>query len=275
MNWKKALSALAITTIPGALTYPTTNNLNTATTNLAPREAAGIWQPAIGATWQIVLKSPLTDLTADVDILDIDLFDNPKSTIDTQHSHGRKRPDSKAFKGADLGDKLDKWTGERWVDLRSRRIRAIMGRRLDLALSKGCDGIDPDNIDAYNNENEGLDLQEGDSVDFVNWLAGEAHARGLAIGLKNGRAIIPAVMGEMQWSVNEQCAEYGECEAYSAFVEGGKPVFHIEYPKGDLVNDEEPVGEDEKEMACWSFEHAEMFSTLIKNMDLDHLKQEC
>lgn len=34
----------------------------------------------------------------------------------------------------------------------------------------------------------------------------------------------------MQFAVNEQCAQFGECTAYSAFIAAGKPVFHIEYP---------------------------------------------
>jgi hypothetical protein len=34
-----------------------------------------------------------------------------------------------------------------------------MSSRLDMAQQKGCDGVDPDNIDAYGNEN-GLGLTE-------------------------------------------------------------------------------------------------------------------
>jgi hypothetical protein len=78
----------------------------------------------------------------------------------------------------------------------------------------------------------------------------------------------------MQWSVNEQCAEYDECEDYAAFVDNGKPVFHIEYPKGDEVNDENTVGEGKKKDACYA-EGSSGFSTLIKNMDLDDWVQNC
>jgi hypothetical protein len=111
-----------------------------------------------------------------------------------------------------------------------------MTSRLDMAKEKGCDGVDPDNIDAYGNEN-GLGLTEADSIDFLTFLATEAHSRGMAIGLKNGGDIIGSVIDKMQWSVNEQCAEYNECDVYAAFTEVNKPVFHIEYSGETIEND--------------------------------------
>lgn len=35
--------------------------------------------------------------------------------------------------------------------------------RLDRAQTLGCDGVDPDNVDAYNNDN-GLNLTENDAI---------------------------------------------------------------------------------------------------------------
>jgi hypothetical protein len=115
-----------------------------------------------------VLNHPL-DISAgaksiapDVEIFDIDLFGNPKSTIDTLHKLGKKaicyfsagsyepnRPDSGDFTDGDKGKGLDGWPEEHWLDLRSENVRTIMGKRIELAASKGCDAIDPDNIDAY------------------------------------------------------------------------------------------------------------------------------
>ncbi|KAL5339247.1 glycoside hydrolase superfamily [Aspergillus crustosus] len=256
---------------------PNTNNPNTNNTE--------IWQPAVGTTWQIVLRYPLNDTSLDVDVYDIDLFDNPPATISALHASSRKvicyfsagtyedwRDDAEDFPEEDLGAKLPDWPGESWIDIRSPAIRAIMGARLDVARDKGCDGVDPDNVDGYDNDN-GLDLTEADSVDYLNWLSGEARRRGLSIGLKNAGAIIERVIGGMQYSVNEQCAQYNECDVYAAFVAGVKPVFHIEYPKGDEVNDEVDVGERLVREACEFGE--EGFSTLIKNMDLDNWVQNC
>ncbi|OGE51525.1 hypothetical protein PENARI_c013G06230 [Penicillium arizonense] len=207
-----------------------------------------IWQPAAGVKWQIQLIDAVEDTTADADIWDIDLFDNTAATISTLQSKGRKvicyfsagtyedwRSDISKFDSADFGSNLDDWPGEKWLNIKSTSVRSIMTSRLDMAKEKGCDGVDPDNIDAYGNEN-GLGLTEADSIDFLTFLATEAHSRGMAIGLKNGGDIIGSVIDKMQWSVNEQCAEYNECDVYAAFTEVNKPVFHIEYSDETIEN---------------------------------------
>lgn len=126
------------------------------------------WKPAVGSTWQIVLLSNIilapdaTSVTPDVSIFDIDLFDTPKETIDTLHRLGKKvicyfsggsyepgRPDSEDFREEDMGKELDGWPGERWLQLGSENVRRIMRKRVELAKEKGCDGVDPDNVDGY------------------------------------------------------------------------------------------------------------------------------
>jgi hypothetical protein len=202
---------------------------------------AAIWQPAAGVKWQIQLVDAVEDTSVDADIWDIDLFDNTAETIATLQDKGHKvicyfsagtyedwRSDINKFDSADFGSNLDEWPGERWLNIKSDGVRSVMRSRLDMAKEKGCDGVDPDNIDAYGNEN-GLGLTEADSVEFLTFLAEESHSRGMSIGLKNGGDIIGSVIDKMQWSVNEQCAEYNECDVYAAFTEVNKPVFHIEY----------------------------------------------
>lgn len=245
------------------------------------------WKPAVGTKWQIELKYALNQTSVDVPIYDIDLFDNPKSMITGLQDMGRKvicyfsagtyedwRSDAKDFDQADLGDNLDDWEGERWLNTNSQKVRKIMQTRLDLAVTKGCDGVDPDNIDAYDNDNGGLGLTEKDAIKYVNWLADQAHSRNMSVGLKNGGAIIKSVIDKMEWSVNEQCAEYQECETYAAFTDAKKPVFHIEYPKGDEDNNNLQVTGAKKTRSCTAA-GAGNFSTVIKNMVLDNWVQYC
>lgn len=127
-----------------------------------------IWRPGARATWQIVLRHPLElspnapAIEPDVDVFDIDLFDNPPSTIDALHKLDKKvvcyfsagsyepyRSDSFQFRESDLGEPLDGWPDEKWLDLNSPNVRRIMANRIALARKKGCDAIDPDNIDGY------------------------------------------------------------------------------------------------------------------------------
>ncbi|KKK15352.1 hypothetical protein P175DRAFT_0512303 [Aspergillus ochraceoroseus IBT 24754] len=258
------------------------NNTTTTTTN---GTSSAKWQPAVGSTWQIQLLYPINDTSVDVEIYDIDLFDNTKSVIDELHGLGRKvicyfsagtyedwRPDADKFRRADIGTGLEEWAGENWLNISSQGVREVMVERLDLAQSKGCDGVDPDNVDGYDNPN-GLGLTQADSVDYMNWLAGEAHGRNMSIGLKNAGAIILPVIANMQWSVNEQCAQYNECDNYGAFPDNDKPVFHLEYPKQDENNNHLVTGA-KKTKAC-DFTDSTRFSTLIKNMDLDEWYQTC
>jgi hypothetical protein len=244
------------------------------------------WQPAVGVKWQIELLYALNDTSVDADVYDIDLFDNDKTMISKLQGLGRKvicyfsagtyekwRSDASDFASADLGNNLHDWPGEKWLDTNSNNVRKIMQTRLDLAVTKGCDGVDPDNIDAYDNSN-GLKLTKDDAINYVNWLAGQAHSRNLSVGLKNGGAIIDSVLSNMQWSVNEQCAQFTECDTYAAFTEAGKPVFHIEYPKGDTTNNNQAVTTSQKSSAC-NAASAGNFSTVIKNMDLDNWVEYC
>jgi hypothetical protein len=247
---------------------------------------AAIWQPKVGTSWQIEILSPLTDTSLDVDVYDIDLFYTQPSLISQLHDQGRRvicyfsagsyedwRPDIAKFKDTDLGKTLAGWPNEKWLDLRSTNVRNIMLSRLDMARNKGCDGVDPDNVDGYDNDN-GLGLTQDDSVNFVNFLADAAHSRNVSLGLKNAGDIIPRVINQMQWSVNEQCVQYDECSIYRAFIDAGKPVFHIEYPKGDNVNNSVAVPTSAKNEACGD-SVTDGFSTIIKNMNLDDWIETC
>lgn len=199
-----------------------------------------IWQPAPGTSWQWQLTGTI-DTSIDVQMYDIDLFDTPKSTIDTLHGQGRVvicyfsagswedwRPDAAAFPAAVKG-KNNGWPGENWLDIRnSAELSPVMRARLDLAVDKGCDGVEPDNIDGYSNST-GFTLNYNDQLAYNRWLANEAHARGLSIGLKNDLDQVGDLEPDFDWALNEQCFEYNECDLLLPFVQAGKAVFGVEY----------------------------------------------
>jgi hypothetical protein len=176
---------------------------------------------------------------------DIDLFDVPQAVMDELHDDGRIvicyfsagsyeewRPDAGDFPDVVLGDPLDDWPGERWLDIRRIDLLApIMTARMDLAVQKGCDGVEPDNVDGYANDS-GFALTAEDQLTYNTWLAAEAHQRGLSIGLKNDLDQIPQLLPYFDWALNEQCFQYDECELLLPFVDAGKAVFGVEY-EGD------------------------------------------
>jgi len=233
------------------------------------------WQPEAGITWQIDLASILNDTSFDADVFDIDLFDTPFSTIETLHSLGHKvicyfsagtyenwRPDAAQFLASDQGNAVDGWQGEWWLDTSSASVRAIMTARMELALTKGCDGLDPDNVDGYESDT-GFDLTQDRAVDYLTFLAEEAHSRGLAIGLKNAGDLVATILPIMQWEVNEQCVVYDECDLFRPFVDAGKPVFHIEYPKTA------PGISNSVKIASCAGPDTSGFSSILKKSDLD------
>jgi hypothetical protein len=261
----------------GSPSPPTSGNTTT------PGINGTFWQPPAGSTWQIVLQNPLSTFTPNISIYDIDLFTNNASTITHLHSLNSKvicyfsagsyepnRPDSKDFLATDSGKDLIGWPGEKWLDTRSENVRTIMKKRIVLASEKGCDGIDPDNVDGFNNDS-GFPLTNTTALDFLHFLADEAHALKLAIGLKNAGAIVNETTGFLQWVVNEQCVQYNECEVFRPFIEVGKPVLHIEYVK---EKGEGTVNGRMKEEICGN--EAEVgFSTVLKKMELDEWVETC
>jgi len=231
-------------------------------------------------TWQIVLNNNSVGTTNfdPVQVYDIDLFDTPAATISALHTAGKKvicyysagsyedwRPDANEFPSSAMGKGLIDWPGETWLDTNNPTVRQIMVARIQLAVQKGCDGVDPDNIDAYNNDN-GLNLTASDAVNYVTFLTTEAHSRGLASGLKNGGGIVENVLGLVDFEVNEQCVEYNECYLFDGFIGMGKPVFHIEYPNDTSVEAIVPYCTGANETG---------FSTVIKHMNLDEFYEEC
>ncbi|WP_428241647.1 endo alpha-1,4 polygalactosaminidase [Gynuella sp.] len=198
------------------------------------------YKPAVGVRWQWQLQKTL-DINYNVDIYDIDLFDTSKETIATLQSTGKKvicyfsagsyedwRDDENQFNEADKGAKLDDWEGERWLDIRSSNVRRIMTKRLDLAKEKGCDGVEPDNMDGYQN-NPGFNLTANDQLDYNRFIATESHQRLLSVGLKNDLDQVAKLVSYFDFSVNEQCFEYDECDLLKPFIDAGKPVLNAEY----------------------------------------------
>ena len=126
------------------------------------------------------------------------------------------RPDTGAFPAAILGQPLDGWPDERWLDIRRLDLLGpILERRLDLCKAKGFDGVEPDNVDAYANES-GFPLTGADQLRFNRFLAAAAHARRLSIGLKNDLEQAEAL-------------EPDECDLLAPFTRAGKAVFVAEY----------------------------------------------
>jgi hypothetical protein len=200
----------------------------------------GRWQPRPGTAWQWQLSGKV-DTGVDVPVYDIDGFENTAATVRELHAAGRKvicyinvgasedfRSDITAFPASVLG-KGNGWEGERWLDIRRLGVlRPIMAKRFDMCRAKGFDAVEPDQMDGYTNDT-GFALKASDQLAFNRMIADLAHDRGMAVGLKNDLEQIPQLVDDVDFAVNEQCAEFDECASLKPFITADKAVFNVEY----------------------------------------------
>ena len=168
-----------------------------------------------------------------------------------------------------VGKKLDGWPGERWVDVRSSKVKSITNRRLGFAKTIGCDGVDPDNVDGYQNQS-GFDIRKKDQIKFNRWLSKRAHKLGLAVGLKNAVELLEKLHLYYDFFINESCFTYQECQEYE-IVGSNKPVFGVEYCNAASV-----FGSPPQDPSCYCpIANSKSFNFLIKETDLSYQKLSC
>ena len=238
----------------------------------SPASPSPIWRPSLRTTWQWQLTGAL-DLSVSAEMWDIDLFDNSATVVSALHALGTKvvcymsagswedwRPDAGDFPDSVKG-RSNGWPGERWLDIRQLDVLGpIMEARLDRCSGMGFDGVEFDNVDGYANST-GFSLSYQDQIRYNTFLAEAAHERGLAAALKNDLEQVADLVAVFDFAINEECFRYAECKALSAFVQAGKPVFHVEY-----------------DLAVGSFcpqANAMSFNSMRKHLDLDAWRETC
>jgi hypothetical protein len=199
------------------------------------------WQPTVGQSWQWQLSGAL-DLTVAAGVYDVDAVTTSAATVAALHKAGRKavcyinvgaredwRADASRFPAAVIGADLDGWSGERWLDIRRWDVlQPILADRFAACRQKGFDGVEPDNVDGYDNDS-GFPLTAADQLTFNRRIADLAHGLGLAVALKNDLDQVAVLAPAFDFAVNEECVAYAECGALKPFIAAGKPVFHVEY----------------------------------------------
>ena len=214
--------------------------------NMPPITDGTWYRPVATTSWQWQLLGTI-NTSYDVEVYDIDLFDTDATLIAQLQAEGRKvicyfsggsyedwRPDKDDFDAAALGSPLDGWEGERWLDVRHPSVRAVTLARLELAVSKGCDGVEPDNMDGYDNDS-GFNLTASDQLAYNRLVANEAHLRNLTVALKNDGPQADALVAYFDLSLNEECHQFDECPDLAVFTAANKPIFNAEYPGGQAA----------------------------------------
>ena len=204
-----------------------------------------IWKPAVGMTWDWQLAVPINP-TVNVQVFTIDLFDNDATVVSDLHTRGKKvichvdfgtfepgRPDAAQFPRESVGTPYKGNPERMWLDIRNMNgLKNIIHGRLNLAASKGCDAIAPDNLDGWDlkaHEATGFSLSPIDQVIYNRTIAAEAHARGLAVALKNDIRQVDDLLRDFDFHLSENCYQRKDCALLTPFITLGKPVFDAEY----------------------------------------------
>ena len=227
----------------------------------------------MGQAWQVQLSTPV-DRSVNVPVYDIDGFDNDASVVAALHAQGRRvicyidvggweryRPDAGDYPASVLGNTIDGWPDERWIDIRQLDVVGpLIAARFDMCQQKGFDAVDPDLLEAYQ-ASTGFRLTYADQIRFNTLVAQLAHDRGMGVALKGDVDQVRDLVDVFDFTINEQCHEYDECAVLSAFIDAGKAVFHIEYATNPAVfcPTTQPLG----------------FSSIQKRLNLDAWRQPC
>lgn len=200
------------------------------------------WSPLSEDSFQIQLSGYPPDLTVKADVFELDLFETSVDEISILHEAGKKvlcymnagaweeyRPDASDFPDEIIGNAYDGWEGEYWLDIgRYELFSHLIVARFDLASKKGCDGIDTDNINGFQ-QDTGFHITAQNQLSYNIWLSEQAHKRGLSIAMKNDNTQVAQLVNHFDFAVIEGCAIYDECSDFLPFTAQGKAVFQIEY----------------------------------------------
>jgi hypothetical protein len=211
------------------------------------------------------------------DVIDLDLFDASAADVAALKAKGAYlicyinvgafedwRPDKDSFPAEAIGKEYEGWVGERWLDIRQiAALGPVLKRRFKLCKEKGFDAIEPDNLDGFETRS-GFALTRADQISFNRWIAAQAHALGLGIGLKNVPDQLPELAGSFDWALLEDCFDQSWCADYAPFRALGKAVFAVEYTDNGV------------DFSAFCAQMKTLgFSGLLKNRSLDQFEKRC
>lgn len=199
------------------------------------------WVPRADERFDMQLTAPF-QLVREVGVLALGAFESSPGRLQELKVRGVRlacvvnsgawenwRSDSGAFDQRLIGTSFAGWPGERWLDIRAHdQLRPIMAKRLDLCAAKGFDAVLLRDLDGYAHRT-GFPLTAKDQLAYNRWIATEAHARGLAVGLMNTLELVPELIADFDFAVSEGCFEATACEALKVVRQAGKPAIVVEY----------------------------------------------
>jgi len=88
-----------------------------------------------------------------------------------------------------------------------------------VCADKGFDAVIPDEVSNWSNDS-GFPITYQDQLIYNRLLARLAHSRGLTVGLKGDIEQVEDLVGDFDFTLNEECYQYKECTTVYNPVDG-------------------------------------------------------
>ncbi|SFD89464.1 Glycoside-hydrolase family GH114 [Chitinophaga sp. CF118] len=200
------------------------------------------WQPVAGVTFDWDLADVTSSDTFFTDVVDVDAFQTSQATVAALHAKGKKviayvsvgtlenyRDDGNLLPAEVIGNVYPEWPDERWLNIHQLdKIKPWLISRFTMIRQKGFDAIEPDNLDAYENET-GFDITLTDTKNYCSYLIELAHSMGLGIGQKNVPELTDSFSLKFDWALTEDAFDQGWQDDMLPYISKNKPVFVTEY----------------------------------------------
>lgn len=203
------------------------------------------WNPAPDAKFDLQFTTPM-QLQRQVDFLVLDLADALPNEIQTVNDNGAaavcyfnggsvntQDDDFELVEPLVIGRSLNTDPQERWLDIRQiDEIADLIRNRLDLCVDKGFQAALVGNLENFLFRS-GFPIGQRQQLAFNQFIADEAHARGLGIGLWNSRSQITPLSNNYDFVLVSDCFSEGWCNETQPFVDMGKPAFIVEFAEAE------------------------------------------
>jgi hypothetical protein len=185
------------------------------------------------------------DTRVNAEVFVTDLFDTSAKQVADLHGAGRLaiayvsagslenwRADADDLARDAVGMPLSSYPNESWLDTRRVEVRQWMQARFDRAVQKGFDGVFASTLGVYR-ATSGFDLSRADELEYAIFLADEAHARGLNIGLSGIFELSQQLAVHYDWAIANACIERNSCDELAPLLAAGLAVFDLETSESD------------------------------------------
>jgi hypothetical protein len=204
-----------------------------------PIGAENPYVPPANVRWLAQLDGAV-DIQQEADLFYLDPEQQSADDLATLRAQGRHylcylsagsvesfRDDAAEFPAHAIGNALESYPRERWLDVRDGAVRGLMAKRVTALAAFGCAGVPPSSLSVHAADT-GFDLTLTDALDYAGWLAERIHAAGMSAGLTGPSALTTELWPRFDFGLAISCVNGSGCSEYEPFASAKKSVLHLE-----------------------------------------------